>query len=277
MTRGGILIKKVKKFFRKKNRKRRNKRQNSSNSKLTLVLAGISLLLVLAGLVLFFADNIGQEMIKKETASYIDTPPEVMKKNAKQVEGQENKERSREISFDPEQVSSLNTEDIIASQFSQKNLSTVGVISIPALKITLPIFLGVGYNTMMYGSGTMKPDQVMGQGNYALASHTIFDMQGRAITDVLFGNLAYAQEGQEIYITDKDKVYVYSMDKVEQRSEEEGEVILDHSDKKELTLVTCVGYRVPGRLVIHGSLKSIKDYNSQTDKIFKQPFNQWYK
>ncbi|UYT10297.1 class A sortase [Lactococcus garvieae] len=218
-----------------------------------------------------FADNIGQHVIQKDAQAYIETSPETMKKN------KESQKVKEEASYDPEEVTSLNTEDIIAAQFSKDALAAVGVISIPNLQINLPIFLGVGYNTMMYGSGTMKPDQVMGQGNYSLASHTIFDMQGSAISDVLFGNLKNAQKGQEVYITDKEKVYLYTIDKIEQRSEEEGELILDHSNKKELTLVTCLGYRAPGRLVIHGNLKSVKDYNNQTDKVFKQPFNQWYK
>lgn len=231
----------------------------------------VSFLAIALGLLCLFADNIGQHVIQKDAQSYVETSPETMKKN---MESQKVKE---EASYDPEEVTSLNTEDIIAAQFSKDELAAVGVLSIPNLQINLPIFLGVGYNTMMYGSGTMKPDQVMGQGNYSLASHTIFDMQGSAISDVLFGNLKNAQKDQEVYITDKEKVYLYTIDKIEQRSEEEGEVILDHSNKKELTLVTCLGYRAPGRLVIHGSLKSVKDYNNQTDEVFKQPFNQWYK
>lgn len=235
------------------------------------MLSLVSFLAIAFGLLFLFADNIGQHVIQKDAQSYIETSPETMKKN---MESQKVKE---EASYDPEEVTSLNTEDIIAAQFSKDELAAVGVLSIPNLQINLPIFLGVGYNTMMYGSGTMKPDQVMGQGNYSLASHTIFDMQGSAISDVLFGNLKNAQKGQEVYITDKEKVYLYTIDKIEQRSEEEGDVILDHSNKKELTLVTCLGYRAPGRLVIHGNLKSVKDYNNQTDKVFKQPFNQWYK
>lgn len=235
------------------------------------MLSLVSFLAIAFGFLFLFADNIGQHVIQKDAQFYVETSPETMKKN---MESQKVKE---EASYDPEEVTSLNTEDIIAAQFSKDELAAVGVLSIPNLQINLPIFLGVGYNTMMYGSGTMKPDQVMGQGNYSLASHTIFDMQGSAISDVLFGNLKNAQKGQEVYITDKEKVYLYTIDKIEQRSEEEGEVILDHSNKKELTLVTCLGYRAPGRLVIHGSLKSVKDYNNQTDEVFKQPFNQWYK
>lgn len=235
------------------------------------MLSLVSFLAIAFGLLFLFADNIGQHVIQKDAQSYIETSPETMKKN---MESQKVKE---EASYDPEEVTSLNTEDIIAAQFSKDELAAVGVLSIPNLQINLPIFLGVGYNTMMYGSGTMKPDQVMGQGNYSLASHTIFDVQGSAISDVLFGNLKNAQKGQEVYITDKEKVYLYTIDKIEQRSEEEGEVVLDHSNKKELTLVTCLGYRAPGRLVIHGSLKSVKDYNNQTDEVFKQPFNQWHK
>jgi sortase A len=262
----------LKKFLRKVKRKKKLQRRRSSKDiKVTIVLFTVSFLVVICGIFFLFADNIGQRIIKKDAQSYIEISPDEMKKN------KESQKVKEEASYDSAQVTSLNTEDIIVAQFSKDNLAAVGVLSIPNLQINLPIFLGVGYNTMMYGSGMMRSNQTMGKGNYSLASHTIFDMQGRAISDVLFGNLKNAQKGQEVYITDKEKVYLYIIDKIEQHSEEESEVILDHSNKKELTLVTCLGYKVPGRLVIHGNLKSVKDYNNQTDKVFKQPFNQWYK
>lgn len=262
----------MKKFLRKVKRKRIfQKRSSSKDTKLTIALFIISFLVVICGVFFLFSDNIGQYIIKNDAQAYIEISPKEMKKN------KESQTLKKESSFDSAQVTSLNTEDIIAAQFSKDDLAAVGVLSIPNLQINLPIFLGVGYNTMMYGSGTMRSDQAMGKGNYSLASHTIFDMQGRAISDVLFGNLKNAQKGQEVYITDKEKVYLYIIDKIEQRSEEESEVILDHSNKKELTLVTCLGYRTSGRLVVHGNLKSVKEYNNQTDKVFKQPFNQWYK
>ena len=41
-------------------------------------------------------------------------------------------------------------------------------ISIPELNMNLPIFKGFENVALYYGAGTMKENQVMGQGNYSL-------------------------------------------------------------------------------------------------------------
>lgn len=68
---------------------------------------------------------------------------------------------------------------------------------------------------MIYGAGTAKPNQQMGKGNYTLASHKIFNsFNGSIITNLLFGNLIYAQIGQSIILTDKDKSYEYKINNI---------------------------------------------------------------
>ena len=109
----------------------------------------------------------------------------------------------------------MTTTELLANQFSKTDLPGIGIISIPDINIELPVFNGITYETMIYGAGTAKPNQQMGKGNYTLASHKIFNsFNGSIITNLLFGNLIYAQIGQSIILTDKDKSYEYKINNI---------------------------------------------------------------
>ena len=70
--------------------------------------------------------------------------------------------------FDFSKVNPISFEDVMKNQLNAQKLPVIGGIAIPDLGINLPIFRGIGNVELMYGAGTMKPDAVMGQGNYAL-------------------------------------------------------------------------------------------------------------
>ncbi|XHB95952.1 class A sortase [Lactococcus garvieae] len=132
----------------------------------------------------------------------------------------------------------MTAKELVAHQFKDKNLAGIGIISIPAINLELPVFNGVTYETMMYGAGTAKPNQVMGEGNYALASHTIFNsFTGAVIPNVLFGNLISAQIGQHIYLTDKAQKYDYQIDSIYKTTVNQGNIIDDHNKKKRLLFI----------------------------------------
>ena len=61
---------------------------------------------------------------------------------------------------------------------ASSKLPVIGGISIPELNMNLPIFKGLENVALYYGAGTMKENQVMGQGNYSLASHHVFGLTG---------------------------------------------------------------------------------------------------
>ena len=46
-----------------------------------------------------------------------------------------------------------------------------GAIAIPKVNLYLPILLGLSDDSLSTGAGTMRKNQVMGQGNYPLAGH----------------------------------------------------------------------------------------------------------
>ncbi|WP_285007238.1 class A sortase [Lactococcus garvieae] len=214
-----------------------------------IVIAG-SVITFLFGLLIFFSPNIGQHLIKSKGSKEISISHVEMKNNIKQ-KGE----------FIPEDVRPLTTTELLVNQFSKADLPGIGILSIPDINLELPVFNGITYETMMYGAGTAKPNQQMGKGNYALASHTIFNsFNGSIITNLLFGNLIYAQIGQSIFLTDKDKSYEYKVDNIYRVDVSQGNIIEDHKDKKEITLYTCTTLTGNERLVVHGSLINTSKY-----------------
>lgn len=210
----------------------------------------MSVIAFLFGLLVFFSPNIGQHLIKSKASKEISISHVEMKKNL-QKKGE----------FIPEDVRPLKTSELLANQFSKTDLPGIGIISIPDINLELPVFNGITYETMMYGAGTAKPNQQMGKGNFALASHTIFNtFNGNIVPNLLFGNLIYAQTGQNIYLTDKDRVYEYKIDTIYKVNVSQGNIIENHDEKKELTLYTCTTLTGNERLVVHGLLIKTTNY-----------------
>lgn len=217
---------------------------------LTNIAIAVSVIAFLFGVLVFFSPNIGQHLIKSKGSKEISISHVEMQKNLNQ-KGE----------FIPEDVRPLTTTELLANQFSKADLPGIGIISIPDINLELPVFNGITYETMMYGAGTAKPNQQMGKGNYALASHSIFNsFNGSIITNLLFGNLIYAQLGQSIFLTDKDKSYEYKIDNIYRVDVSQGNIIEDHKDKKEITLYTCTTLTGNERLVVHGSLINTSKY-----------------
>lgn len=109
---------------------------------------------------------------------------------------------------------------------------TTGVLSIPGIDILLPIFEGVGGDNLFRGAATNKIGQVMGEGNYVLASHYMYDGVS------LFAPLDKLEPGMKIYVSDYNQVHVYTYQGTFNIEPTEGEVIADKGDR-ELTLYTC--------------------------------------
>lgn len=231
MEEGGIKI--MKKYF------------SVSNMLIT-----ICVITFISGILLYLSPNISQYLIKSKGSKEI---------NISQVEMKNNLMRKTEFNVDD--ISPLTTKELLSNQFSKTDLPGIGIISIPDINLELPVFNGITYETMMYGAGTAKANQVMGQGNYALASHTIFNsLNGTIMENILFGNLINARLGQSIFLTDKNKVYEYQIDNIYTAHVSQGNIIEDHKDKKEITLYTCTTLTGDERLVVHGSLTNTSKY-----------------
>ena len=121
----------------------------------------------------------------------------------------------------------------------------------------------------------MKENQVMGQGNYTLASHHVFGIAGAS--DTLFSPLYKAQPGMKIYVTDKQTIYVYVIRTVESLEPERVDVIDDYPGKTEITLVTCEDAAATMRTVVGGELESSMAFEGAPEEIlkyFEKSYNQ---
>jgi sortase A len=81
--------------------------------------------------------------------------------------------------FDFSKVNPISFEDVMKNQLNAQKLPVIGGIAIPDLGINLPIFRGIGNVELTCTVLVrLKPDAVMGQGNYALASHHVSGVTG---------------------------------------------------------------------------------------------------
>ncbi|NQJ22847.1 class A sortase [Streptococcus suis] len=226
----------------------------------------LALILVLISLALIFNTSIRNMVIAWNSNKY-------QVSNVTKEEIVEN--QSAETTFDFEQVQSVSTEAVMKAQWESQQLPVIGGIAIPDLKINLPIFKGLSNVALMYGAGTMKETQVMGQGNYSLASHHVFGMAGASET--LFSPLENAKQGMKIYVTDKENIYIYNVRSVQSVTPESVYVIEDTEGKNEITLVTCEDAAATMRTIVQGDLESVIAYDdapSETLKYFEQSYNQ---
>lgn len=223
-------------------------------------------LLILLSLALIFNKSIRNMLIVSQSNRY-------QVSNVSKQEIKKNQEA--ETTFDFEQVESVSTEAILKAQWESQDLPVIGGIAVPELGINLPIFKGLSNTALMYGAGTMKESQKMGEGNYSLASHHLFGLAGSS--EALFSPLDHAKNGMKIYITDKETIYVYTIDYVEVVEPERVDLIEDVLGQKRITLVTCEDLAATKRTVVGGQLESTMDFDGAPDKIkkhFEKSYNQ---
>lgn len=173
--------------------KRKNKKK-----KLNLLINTLIAIVFIIGLVLIFNKPIRNMFIATKSNHY-----QLENVSKKKIE-QNKKEKS---SFDFSAVKSVDFQSVLSSQFNSQDLPVIGGIAIPDLKINLPIFKGVGNTSLLYGAGTMKEEEVMGQGNYSLAGHNMTGFTSDL--SILFTPLEQAKSGLVIYVTDKENIYQY--------------------------------------------------------------------
>lgn len=185
------------------------------------------------------------------------------------------KNKKAKASFQFDKVSPVSFSSVMRNGINAQALPVIGGIAVPDLGINLPIFKGVANENLAYGAGTMKADQKMGQGNYALASHNVTGFNSDL--HLLFTPLLKAKEGMLIYVTDKEKVYQYHVTHILKVTPDHTEVIQDHAGKKEITLVTCSDSKGTQRVIVQGELdKGVKfsSRNKKMDDALSKQYNQ---
>lgn len=172
--------------------------------------------------------------------------------------------QSHELNYD--KLARLSLKEAVASKTKHAQLRSLGEVSIPSVGVYLPIYDGVSADAMINGAGTLYADQTMGQGNYGLISHTVFDAE-----QLLFSPLNRVSEGTSVYVTDGSSVFAYVVDGV--RTVSRSDVDALKGDGNRLTLVTCADVHAQSRLVVTCRLTETKDVTSETRSLFKESYN----
>lgn len=142
-----------------------------------------------------------------------------------------------------------------------EDIVKLGSIYISDLDIKLPIFKGkplvkTSKDTMLFGATTNLENQVMGRGNYVLASHIVDN------PNLLFTSIHTLEKGSHIYLYDSKYSYEYRVYKNFEVYNTETWILNDIKDYSILTLYTCVpdGKEVPEkRTVIRAVLTDIRE------------------
>lgn len=137
----------------------------------------------------------------------------------------------------------------------------LGSIYISDLDIKLPIFKGkplvkTSKDTMLFGATTNLENQVMGKGNYVLASHIVDN------PNLLFTSIHTLDKGSYIYLYDSKYSYEYRVYKNFEVYNTETWILNDIKDYSILTLYTCVpdDKEIPDkRTVIRAVLTDIRE------------------
>lgn len=210
----------------------------------------VGIFLLLTGLVLIFQKPIMGYLVANMSEETI------QKQNVQKA-----KEAS-DVTFNFKKVTNISLQDVIDAQTKKKEIHAIGAISVPSVDLQLPIVYGISNVNLTVGAGTMKPDQQMGQGNYALAGHNMDNNR------TLFSPLTQVKNGMKIYITDFNNIYEYQISDLFIVKPTQVEVINDQPNKQLITLVTC-NYTGEKRMIIRGTLIQKMAYtdNSRYFKI----------
>lgn len=209
------------------------------------------IIIIIFGLIMIFHKSIENYIMKEKTSDY-----SILNVEKEDIE----QNQIKDANFNVNQVESISVDSITASLYKPKSTDylVVGGVSLPDVKINLPIFKGISNYSLLYGAGTLFEDQKMGEGNYALASH-------RALSpELLFSSLEKVKMGQSIYLTDLTYVYKYIIFNKVKVSPTDTQLLNNVEGKKQVTLITCGDANAITRLVVQGRLDSKRKCTKST-------------
>lgn len=219
-----------------------------------------------AGLVLTFNQPITRAYIKHQSG-----PKRVLQTSAARL-AKNAKKRGNYNAASAVPVSPVN---VAKAATSAPASAPVGLVAVPDLQINLPILVGDGNYTMMYGAGQIQPGQVMGQGNYVLASHNMWTNAYYYSHTLLFSALMRAKRGQAIYLTNKRYVYRYVTVDIEHVSPSEWNFAVSPTPgQATVTLLTC-NTSGKSRIMVRGNLTGVTAFNKANAKPFTSNLNQY--
>lgn len=153
--------------------------------------------------------------------------------------------------YDPKKVNSLGIGTLIKDS-QHPNTNQIGILAIPAVNIKLPIFIGISDANLAKGVGTMRPNEKVGAGNYALAGHHMENPH------ILLSPLSRLNNDTKIQVITRKHIYTYQTKSIKIIAASDINSIKD-SKKAQITLITCASGK-PGetrRICVKGDLIQI--------------------
>lgn len=166
--------------------------------------------------------------------------------------------------YDFEAVKPLSLTQISRMSVRRGHLPVIGKVVIPSVKLNLPISRGVEPGNLAFSAGTLKPNQQIGTGNYAIAGHHMANNDR-----ILFGPLVRTRIGTRIYVTDMTKVAVYQVWQRKYIAANQLAVIKDQKDQQLVTMVTCDDTG-DGRLMVQGKLVETTQFSKLSSALQKE-------
>lgn len=213
----------------------------------------LSYLLIVSGIILLLLPQINHWVIGNRTQKNLDVALEMS------TDTLQNNLQS-ETSFDfgaIEEISATGT--VLSPEYIDPSL-IIGRLYVPSIDINVTVFNGVTNDILHAGVGTMRPSLTMGEGNIPIAGHYAHD------PTLLFGNLTAVDLGDEIFLTDNDKVYEYVVydTKIVKPSEVEwiSEDVATEHGSPVISLMNCYyvdGVRTDDRFFVFGELVEVHD------------------
>ena len=225
-------------------------KHTKNTTKKTWIIRIVAVILLIVGLGMIFNSQIRDIMVRQnQTTALKKLNKETVKKNQK-----------KEGMFDFSKVEEIDFGQVTKSRV-KNTADAIGAIAVPSVNMYLPIMKGLSNDAMSTGGGTMRPDQVMGKGNYPLAGHYM------TAKGVLFSPLENTKIGEKIYLTNLDKIYVYRI-YMKKIVDPTAVWLVDNTKQNIVTLITCADGGV-NRWAIRGKLITEKPATDKNLQVFK--------
>lgn len=239
---------------RKELRQSREKKTNKKGIFLN-IFAG---LLIVVGLALIFQQPVRDFLLSWKISSHVASAQNVTVEEIK-------KNTEADVSFNFNDVRALTLQSVLEANIDSSKVKSIGEIAIPSVEINLTIAKGVSDLNMTVGAGTLRPDQIMGKGNYPLASHYSSHGNGK----LLFTPLHRIQIGAKVYLTDLENVYEYEVYWKEIVSANRVDLVDNVADDNIITLITCEDGAAINRLAVRGRLKATYPTKSAPNEVLE--------
>ncbi|GGE62998.1 class D sortase [Priestia taiwanensis] len=177
---------------------------------------------------------------------------------SQQIEGYFYQQEQANLLQEWEQLDLVETEEVSKEVLPVATVQDKRVVlEIPKIDLKMPVLEGSTKENLRKSITTIKKEQQVGEGNYAIAGHRSFTYGKH------FNRLPELEVGDEVKVIYQQKEYVYRIKSKELVLPTDVQVIEDKESKKEVTLVTCHPMKNPThRLIIQGELIENKEKTS---------------